>query len=679
LRHAPLRTMPSENNTRLWLTWPGIVYLGLVAVLALERMLFPERAMTATGPYALLDGGFALGLTLAVFFLAAGIGGWVLTRISVEWKIDLDRIGVASGIGLGAISMSIFGLGVLGILTPPAILITLVVMGLVVRRQIEEALEYSISSAKGLRSRVAKLGLAEKLILLAGVLLFFVSLVRALVPPWGYDALMYHLVGPRLFLQEHTIVTSSTRWLIDAPNAVDLLFCVGMAFGSDTFANLMHLQLALLVVLSTFAVARLVFSPKEAWLAVGVFLGILILPEWASIANVDFGSAFFEVMSIYAFFKWAESRATNWLRVAGIFAGLSLGSKYLALPGYIILAFLVVWVSLKGRSPSWFRDGLTFTVPALVVASPWYLRTWLSFGDPLFPMLGGGARLDPDRMRMLLAYLDSYASPQTVLEWLSIPIRMYTSPSSFSEIYPILGGPSLMFPFLFLYPAVGRSTKSSYVIFIALARFISWTINPGLLVRFLIATYAILSVGTAYVLVKLKEEGFILSTLSRVGTTLLVLLLALSVAVQLALTIQASPLKVITGKEGKQEFLLRSVPTHAAVTFARSNLPPGSKIMTTGDGRTYYCGELCLDSDDQFLWMEVILRSRDPLEFLIDAGRLNVTHILVSWRDIEFFREHSQTMGIETALSRLVTEILPVCGNVVYSDANATLYELNCR
>jgi len=671
--------MPSENNTRLWLTWPGIVYLGLVAVLALERMLFPERAMTATGPYALLDGGFALGLTLAVFFLAAGIGGWVLTRISVEWKIDLDRFVLASGIGLGAISMSIFGLGVLGILTPPAILITLVVMGLVARRQIEEALEYSISSAKGLRSRVAKLGLAEKLILLAGVLLFFVSLVRALVPPWGYDALMYHLVGPRLFLQQQTIVTSSTRWLIDAPNAVDLLFCVGMAFGSDTFASLMHLQLALLVVLSTFAVARLVFSPKEAWLAVGVFLGILILPEWASIANVDFGSAFFEMMSIYAFFKWVSSRATRWLIVSGIFVGLSLGSKYLALPGYAILALLVIWLSLKGHSPFWFRDGLAFAIPALVVASPWYLRTWLSFGDPLFPMLGGGARLDPDRMRMLLAYLDSYASPKTALEWLLIPLKLYTSPSSFSEIRPPLGAPSFVFPFLVFYPAVKRSSESSLIIFIALARFISWTISPGLLVRFLIATYAILSVGTAYVLVKLEEAGFILPTLSRVGRTLLVLLLAFSVIIRVALTAQASPLEVITGKEAKQDFLLRQVPTHAAITFARSSLPPGSRIMTTGDGRTYYCGELCLDSDDQFLWMEVILRSQDPLEFLIDAGRLNATHLLLSWRDIEFFREHSPTMGSDAALSRLMTEILPSCGQAVYSDANATLYELNCR
>ena len=60
---------------------------------------------------------------------------------------------------------------------------------------------------------------------------------------------MYHLQGPRLFLEAGRILPLPNTWGANNPFTLELLFMFGLRFGSDNFAKLLHLSFALLLVM----------------------------------------------------------------------------------------------------------------------------------------------------------------------------------------------------------------------------------------------------------------------------------------------------------------------------------------------------------------------------------------------------------------------------------------------
>jgi len=110
-------------------------------------------------------------------------------------------------------------------------------------------------------------------LLLAGSILAL-TLLECLTPPWEYDGLMYHLQGPRLFLQAGRIELLPDNWQANGPATTDMLFTLGLSFGSDTFAKLVHLTYAVLLIAATFAFGQRYLKPHGGWLASAILLGI---------------------------------------------------------------------------------------------------------------------------------------------------------------------------------------------------------------------------------------------------------------------------------------------------------------------------------------------------------------------------------------------------------------------
>jgi hypothetical protein len=58
----------------------------------------------------------------------------------------------------------------------------------------------------------------EKILLAFAILLIFcITLSQALTPTWDYDALMYHLQGPRIFLDTGKILPLPDVWQANGP------------------------------------------------------------------------------------------------------------------------------------------------------------------------------------------------------------------------------------------------------------------------------------------------------------------------------------------------------------------------------------------------------------------------------------------------------------------------------
>ena len=398
------------------------------------------------------------------------------------------------------------------------------------------------------------------------------------------------------------------------PFTIEMLYTIGIAFEADTLAKLIHLWFAFLFVITTFLFANRLLSSSVAWLSVAILLGMPILPEWAILANVDYGVANFEMLTIFGVFLWQHNRRPRYLILSGIFIGLALGSKYAAFASMGALLLLILW-SDRVRAPRQIATDLgSFILPGLAVAAPWHLMNLVWLGDPVFPFLGGGASINAQRMRLFRVYFETTGPTENVLDWILLPLRLFTKPELFSDIKPILSRPSPIFLILFAYPFGERVRRVTLITFVALIRFLF--LGLGIVVaRHLLPTYALISISAAYVIHDLAGSRAFRSSAGKVFGVAVIVSLAISLVLQVDLFVQMRPIGVMTGGESKDQFLRRMVPTYPAVEFATRMLADNERMLSTMDGRLYYCQEKCLTSDDQFHWLALALDSGDASEF----------------------------------------------------------------
>ena len=83
---------------------------------------------------------------------------------------------------------------------------------LLVWRELAEAGSSIPIWIKRMRQSCKSIGEAEKGLLILASLIFGLSLIQALSPPWGYDVLMYHLQAPRLWLEAGRLTLLPDIW-----------------------------------------------------------------------------------------------------------------------------------------------------------------------------------------------------------------------------------------------------------------------------------------------------------------------------------------------------------------------------------------------------------------------------------------------------------------------------------
>lgn len=624
----------------------------------------------------LAQAAYGMGLVGFLIVLGTALGRRIMLKVSPRATTGEGSVGLEATLGLGSISYAVLGLALIGQLRPVPIAL---VLGLATVWCLGEWVQLAGRVAAAARSapgRWRALRPWQKAIsLLTGTIVLTIFL-RALAPPTGYDALMYHIEGPRLFLEEARIFPSMSRWYLNLPLTPEMLFALGMGLGSEAFPQLMELGWLLVFGSLIFSFADRFVSRGSGWVAVGTIFTMPVLPLWASTGNVDFAVGAMDLAAVSFAFLWKANRETRWLALSGLCTGLSLGSKYTSFGTIVAITFLVVWVGRRAGPHKAIRDLAALCLPAAMVALPWYLKSLLWLGDPLFPFLGGGERLDPSRMEAFRTYIESFRPKGGTWASLTLPIDLYLHPERYSEISPALSSPSPVFLAAFLAPWASAQGAGALLLGMAALRF-SLSAVTSLEMRFLLPVFTLLSLAATQVIVPAPGGRARLAPLRQLGLLFIVGLLATSLILQTGLLIELRPMAVVLGTETREEYLLRALPTYAAMSYARDQLPQGSRLLTTGDGRTYYCRDACLDTDDQFLWSEVIASSQSLPAFVREVRGMGATHLLVSWQDVEFFRGHIQSRDIQVAVQRLTSAILPACGPALYEDQFAAVYALD--
>lgn len=647
----------------------------LLSILGLG-MALPESADAEIGLAAVREPVFALALLLVVASVVSGLGLRLLGSWIGAESVDAMRLCLAAGLGAGGLSFALLCLGIIGQLGTAQILGVLVLATLLSLREVVRIYSWIFALLRSAPARLRASPLFARFLAVIGLIMAVGVLLRALAPPTGYDGLMYHILGPRLYLEEERIFPSATMWMMNMPFNTELLFTIGQVFGVGPFPNLVQMGFSLLFVGSSIGLARQLSGPAGAWFGLATLISMPILAITAALANVDFSWSAFEILAVYCATTWKSQGTRSWLLLAGVFAGLGLGSKYLALPGTAALAVFIAWNSRRRGWRIVARNSALFVVAAAVLASPWYLKNWVWLADPLFPFLGGGSRIDPERMSVLLAHIKTYGGIHTITDWLSMPVRLYLEPSRFSEISPLLSQPSILFLVLLAYPLAKRNETTTELLVMTGLR-VTLMSAGAVVTRHLLPSFAILSLATAEVL-KSPLGSRQLAPLTRRSIEWIVgLNVVVSMILQLSAVVIDRPLPVVIGRESKAEYLQRAIPTYSAWAYAASDLPAGSSVISTGDGRLLICLPACLPTDDQFLWARLVEASPSAEIFQRKLTDRGITHVLVSQPDLAFFRTHDPKDLIARAEERLQA-YLEQCGNELYRDDSSAIYELDC-
>lgn len=402
---------------------------------------------------------------------------------------------------IGVYSYLVFALGLAGALSKPYILAL--------------TIEFAVFIIFLLRTQKISVRLSRYswvlIILLA--IQFLVNLIGALGPELGFDALWYHLTIPKIWLNAQRIffVPDGRYYYSAMPKLVEMLYLAGLSFGNEIYAKIIHLGFGVLALGVIYKISRRYLSQEYSLLACVIFYANLVV-GWQSItAYIDLGRTFFEVLALYYLLE------KKYLK-SGLVLGLAISTKLLALgslPIFLILLFL--------EKRSW-RLLLRFTVTAILVPLPWFVFSYVSTGNPLYPIFSG---YDLSDVRYLF-------------DFITIFLR---SPDPLSPIY------------LMILPLVVYFRKRlpvTVTVYCLLAMIVWWLIPRTGGGRFILPYLPAFSVLVAIAIKELKDEV--------IKKTLVILVVFISlVSIGYRAMANAKFLPVILGEQSKQDFLNKNL------------------------------------------------------------------------------------------------------------------------
>lgn len=216
---------------------------------------------------------------------------------------------------------------------------------------------------------------------LAALLAFgaFHVLVNALAPPVGWDALAYHLAIPRFYLDADAV--RPLPWLLHShwPHLMEMVYAVPLSLGRESCAALVHALFCAGLVLTVFRVGREEGGAAAGWTAAALLAAQPVFLEVAAEPHCDGVLALFHLLACLALWRWSKEGGKGLLAAAGLCSGLAAACK---LQGLALTGALAAWLLFDSRRRA---GAAAFLGWAALPAAPWYVKTWLASGNPVWP------------------------------------------------------------------------------------------------------------------------------------------------------------------------------------------------------------------------------------------------------------------------------------------------------
>ncbi len=380
-----------------------------------------------------------------------------------------------------------------------------------------------------------------------------INILGALGPEIGFDALWYHLTLPKIWLAEHSIryIPGSVFEYSVMPKLIEPLYAVALSLGNEIWAKLIHFCFGLLILIPLYGLSRKFLGRFMSLLVLVLFYTNLVV-GWESVtAYVDLARTFFEILALKLLFD-------NKPVAASITLGLAITVKFLSLTGLPV--FLILLLFRKKSLSELFR----FTFFCLLVPLPWWLFSWLTTGNPFYPV-----------------FSQPYLNTLIKFDLRDFWILFTQAPDPISPVYIISA------PLLFLRSVREKSRGVRLIFLYCGLSLIAWFITPhqgeGRLFLPFLPAFSLLTV-------------FIINACSplilKYSLIILTLLLSLfSIIYRSAANFKYLP--VIIGKQTRQEFLISHLnfsfgDYYDTGNYLAENIPAGKTLLIAGVNNLFY-------------------------------------------------------------------------------------------
>jgi hypothetical protein len=526
-----------------------------------------------------------LALTLIV---AAAWGNRIQRWIGAPSDSHLEQWAMGATLGLGLLGSLVFLLGAFPGLYRWVGYTILLGLGLAARSEIQALFRWLVS-ARHMRPK----GIPW-LWLYAGFIGLF-SLGMALLPPTGWDALVYHLQGPRLYLEAHRLVAVPENLYLNWPAQVEMLFTWGMLLKGDILAKLFHWAFWPLTALMLYALGRRTVGVRAGRWAVALWASIPFAVDLAGLAYVDLGLTAFVLAAISSFLHWTDSGSDRWLLISTLFAGLAMATKYTAAIWLGLLVLLFAYHGWRHHRRSWrwiVGRAAAFALVAGLPLLPWLIKNSIVTGNPLYPFLCGGTAWNSTRQAWLAGSGGGYS--RNPVDYVALPWLATVVGTTGTAAFDATTGPLLLclVPLAFL--VRGRPRAVNYGLALAggqLVYFAATIYQYVYLVetRLLLPIFPLLCLAAAFALEQLSGWDRKVFRLSRVIVGVAAVVLAVNVITEARDFFSIRPLAPLLGLESREEYLARRLGAYQdAMHFVNDRLPAGSRILFLWEPRSYY-------------------------------------------------------------------------------------------
>jgi hypothetical protein len=376
-----------------------------------------------------------------------------------------------------------------------------------------------------------------------------------------------------------------------------MLFLLGLAVNSDILSQLFSWSLTIIFLFSIYAFCSSYLSAREGKLSTMIMCGVPLVVFYAAITYVDLGASLFVFLGIYAFMNWLNSRCKAWLFLSAATCGFSAGTKLSCalIPPLLLIAVAAGGLLSKQRPKKIALDLLQVSIICALFAAPWYIKAWISTGNPTYPFLYsffGGKYWNIFSDSVYMKLTDS-ARVKSIKDLLSLPWRWTFGAfdASIGALLPV--GLAIVLLRLKKMPRSLRPVL--FISFLLLVSFALFTNQP----RFYFAVFACWSIAIACEFNRTWPTGRL------TGFLLAAFLFLLSFCWNL--DTKRHKLSAALGLSPREEFLARSIPFYRQFQWMNNNLGFDCRILIWS-GHPY-----SLDKD----YVEVI-----PIQGLIDFSRI---------------------------------------------------------
>lgn len=597
-------------------------YLGLAALELSHVETLGQRVPVVLAAALIAGAGVSLGLVaLRVLRLRECLTIW-------------ERLPVAFGVGTSLLGILTLIAGRLGALAswPTRLALAVPIAAEVVLKIRERGGGHVAEPEDGPTSkRPSRAGVLALIgfVMAAGPFLVIMAL-GAMLPSIDFDAIEYHLEGPKEYYQAGRIGFLPHNVYTSMPFSVEMLHLLGMEVLDDWWWGALVGQLlvaafapasAALIALA----ARRVASPRAAWVAAVVYLTSPWIYRLAVLPYVEGPLCYYHAALVWTVFRaWTETdplrRARLWA-LAGLLAGGAMACKYPALISAVLpFGALALVESIRRRS---VRLVLAYSLGWAVVMTPWLGKNLIDTGNPVYPLayrVFGGRHWSSGQD----AKWENAHGPRSVsLAELGQSIVDVAGRSDWqSPLYAALA------PLALLRPGTRRQALALWA-FVAYL-FATWWLLTHRLDRFwlpLLPPLAVLAgLGADWVR-------------SRLWSAVLGLLLFLAIVENLAYS--STALAGFNEWTGDLKVLRDKVPSMLNSALARldARLPAGSKVLLVGQAAVFHLRHpIIYNTVFNLETIETLTRDRSPAQIRAELGRMGVTHVYVDWFEIERYR-----------------------------------------